>query len=88
MHRGRNLMPAVQHTGMRKDHDASGSERRREIPFPPALQAFERSPLSQLVVLRAIELVNLLLELLTIESHFAHRLDAFAISRLLGRKPR
>ena len=68
--RGRDLMPAVEHSGMRKDHDASGSERRRKIPFPPPIEAFERSALSHLVVLGAIELVNLLLELLAIESHF------------------
>ena len=55
---------------MRKDHDASGRERRRELPVPPPLQALERSPLSQLIVLGSIELVNLLLELLTIEIHF------------------
>jgi hypothetical protein len=55
---------------MRENDNASGSERRREIPLPPPLQAFDRSALSHLVVLGAIELVNPLLELLTIESHF------------------
>ena len=70
MDHGRDLMPAVQHSGMRKNHDASGSECRREVPLPPALQAFERSALPHRVVLGSIELVNPLLEVLTIESHF------------------
>jgi hypothetical protein len=71
VHGGRDLMPAVQHAGVREDHDASGSERRREIPLSSPLQAFERPALSHRIVLGAIELVNLLLELLAIESHSA-----------------
>ena len=69
VHCGRDLVPAVQHASVRKDDDAPGSERRREVPLAPALQPFERPALSQLVVLGAIELVDLLLELLAVESH-------------------
>ena len=79
---GRDLMPAVEHSRMREDDDTSGSERRREIPLTPPLQSLERSAFSHLVVLGAIELVDLLLELLTIEGHFRTGVDAFAFRKL------
>jgi hypothetical protein len=69
VHGGRNLMAAVEHSGVRKDDDASGSECRREIPLAPPFQTFECPALAHLVVLGAIELVNLLFEPLTIEIH-------------------
>ena len=80
MDSGRDLMSAVEHSGMRKDDDASCSERRHEIPLAAALQAFERSAFSQLFVLGAVELVDLLLELLTIEGHFGTGVDEFAFA--------
>ena len=69
VNRGRDLMPAVEHSGMRKDNDTTGSERRREVPLAAALQPLERSAFAQLVVLGAIQLVDVLLELLGIEGH-------------------
>src|ERR687897_1068565 len=60
-------MPAVEDTGVGKDHHPSGRERGREIPFAPALQPFERSALPHLGMLAAVELVDLLLEPPSIE---------------------
>ena len=67
VHRGCHLMPAIQDTGMGKDDNPSGCERRREIPLATALQPFERPALAQLGVLGAVQLVDPLLELLTVE---------------------
>jgi hypothetical protein len=77
-------MPTVEHARMREDDDTSGNERRREIPLAPALQSLERSAFSHLVVLGAIEGVDPLLELLTVEGHFRTGVDAFAFRRLLA----
>ena len=60
---------------MWKDDDASRRGRRREIPVAATLQPLDGSALPHLNVLGAVELVDPLLELLTVESP-VHARDA------------
>ena len=81
VHGGRDLVPAVEDARVREDDDAAGRERRREIPLPATLEALERSPLAQRLVLGAVELVDLLLQPPPIECHAARAgLNVYAFS--------
>ena len=50
-----DLVPTVEDTRVREDGHATRGECRREIPLPPALEAFEHSAFAQRLVLRTVE---------------------------------
>ena len=82
VHDGRDLMPAVEHARVREHDDTSGCERRGEIPLTRALQPLQRPSLAHRLVLRAVELVNLLLQPSPVEAHrfCAAGLNVYAFS--------
>ena len=80
VHGGRDLVPAVEDAGVREDDDASVREGRREVPLAPALEALERPALAHRLVLRAVELVNLLLQPASIEGHARAGRNTYAFS--------
>ena len=81
MHRCRDLVPAVEHTRMRKDDDPAGRQRRSEAPTARTIQALQRSALAHGLVLRAVELVNLLLQPSPFEAHrWSAGLNVYAFS--------
>ena len=83
-----DLVSAVEYARVGKDGHSAGGQCRRQIPLPPALEALERSALAHRVVLRAIELVDLLLELTAIKLHRVQSSRLRSQSGILGRDPR
>ena len=77
----RHLVPTVEDTRVREDGDAARGQSRREIPLPPALESLERPLLAERLVLRAVELVDLLLELPAIELHYPGSMTYKSLNR-------
>lgn len=69
MHRGGDVVPAVEDPGVREDDHAAGSERGRQVPLAGALEARERPALAELGVLAPVELVDASLEAVAIQAH-------------------
>ena len=81
MHRRSDLMAAVAHAGVWKDDDPAGCKRRRQIPRAPALEELQRPALAQLLVLAAVELVDLLLQAVAVKADSCGAgLSAYAFS--------
>ncbi len=78
VNRSRSVMAAIEHACVREDDDASRRERRRDIPLAATLQPFQGSALAQRLVLRAVELVNLVLQPQPVEAHRRAGLNVYA----------
>ena len=74
--------PAVEHARVREHDGTSGCERRGEIPLACVLQPLQRPLLAHRLVVRAVELVNLLLQPSPVEAHrfCAAGLNVYAFS--------
>jgi hypothetical protein len=66
-----DVVAAVPHAGVRKDDDTAGRERRGEVPLAPTVEELQRPCLAELLVLAAVELVDLLLQSFAVELHRA-----------------
>jgi hypothetical protein len=79
----------VEYARVGKDGDSASGQGRCQIPLPRALEALERSALAHRLVLRAVELVDLLLESTAIELHRVQssRLAIGARAARLNRAP-
>jgi len=84
VHGGRNLMAAVAHARMREHHHTARGQKRGEVPLARSLQSLRGPRPAELLVLGAVDGVDVIAQAAAIEFHDAsssHQVSRFTVPR-------